>query len=151
MLPLKARAVSFLVIFTLLAIFGTHPERVSGQNCGCAPQECCSQYGYCGSGDVYCGSGCREGRCYSSQNNRDGVSGVLTDEFFNGILAQVDGDCPGKGFYTRDAFLEALSSYPDFGTVGSTDDSTREIAAFFAHVTLESGCKFGISKDNISF
>ncbi|XP_073130050.1 endochitinase EP3-like [Henckelia pumila] len=134
----KARAVLFfLAIFILMTVFETRPGGVSGQKCGCAPQECCSQYGYCGTGDAYCGSGCRGGRCYSSQNN--GVSGIVTDEFFNGILDQADGECPGKGFYTRDAFLEALSSYPDFGAVGSTDDSKREIAAFFAHVTLESG------------
>ncbi|GAY32138.1 hypothetical protein CUMW_281050 [Citrus unshiu] len=40
--------------------------------------------------------------------------------------------------YTRDAFLNAANSYPEFGS-GSADDSKREIAAFFAHVTHETG------------
>jgi chitinase len=65
----------------------------------------------------------------------------VTDAFFNGILNQATGDCPGKSFYTRAAFLSALNSYTQFGTTGTADDSKREIAAFFAHVTHETGCK----------
>ncbi|XP_060210734.1 endochitinase EP3-like [Lycium barbarum] len=61
--------------------------------------------------------------------------------FFNGIADQAASNCEGKGFYTRAKFLEALKSNSNFGTVGSTDDSKREIAAFFAHVTHESGRK----------
>jgi hypothetical protein len=69
------------------------------------------------------------------------VADVVTDAFFNGILNQATGDCPGKSFYTRAAFLSALNSYTQFGTTGTADDSKREIAAFFAHVTHETGCK----------
>ncbi|XP_073301542.1 endochitinase EP3-like [Primulina huaijiensis] len=152
MLSLKARRISFLAIFTLFVVLGTHPGSVSGQNCGCATYECCSRFGYCGTGDAYCGHGCRSGRCYSSPEDRniDGkrVSSIVTDEFFNAILDQADEGCPGKGFYTRAAFLEALSSFPNFGTDGSADVSKREIAAFFAHVTHETGFMCNIEELN---
>ncbi|KAG2721876.1 hypothetical protein I3760_02G101500 [Carya illinoinensis] len=66
------------------------------------------------------------------------VADIVTDDFFNGILNQASGDCPGKSFYTRAAFLSALSSYNQFGS-GSADESKREIAAFFANVAHETG------------
>ncbi|KAB1219447.1 Endochitinase PR4 [Morella rubra] len=115
----------------------------SAQNCGCAANQCCSQYGYCGTGDAYCGQGCKGGPCYSSPSppstNGISVSDIVTDDFFNAILNQATGDCPGKSFYTRTAFLDALNAYSQFGQDGSPDDSKREIAAFFAHVTHETG------------
>nr|POE97375.1 endochitinase ep3 [Quercus suber] len=53
------------------------------------------------------------------------------------ILDQADSNCAGKYFYSRDAFLEALNSYSEFGGDNSVDDSKREIAAFFANVAHE--------------
>ncbi|KAJ0977145.1 hypothetical protein J5N97_012619 [Dioscorea zingiberensis] len=67
------------------------------------------------------------------------VADLVTPEFFDGITAKSPASCKGKSFYTRAAFLEALSSYPAFGRTGSHDDSGREIAAFFAHATHETG------------
>ncbi|GAB4830153.1 Endochitinase ep3 [Ancistrocladus abbreviatus] len=67
------------------------------------------------------------------------VPDVVTDAFFNGIIGQADPSCAGKNFYSRAAFLGALSFYPEFGTTGSDDDAKREIAAFFAHATHETG------------
>ncbi|CAI9770879.1 unnamed protein product [Fraxinus pennsylvanica] len=125
-----------------LAIFlvGTSPGEVYGQNCGCSPDLCCSQYGYCGTGNDYCGRGCQGGPCYAPpSSNGVSVPNIVTDAFFNGIADQAASNCAGKGFYTRAAFLEALGFYQQFGTVGSVDDSKREIAAFFAHVTHETG------------
>ncbi|KAI3795923.1 hypothetical protein L1987_38584 [Smallanthus sonchifolius] len=64
------------------------------------------------------------------------VSGLL----LVGILNSAAQDCGcRRGFYTRTTFLEALGNYGEFGTVGSEEDSRREIAAFFAHVTHETG------------
>jgi chitinase len=117
---------------------------VKGQNCGCAANLCCSQYGYCGTGNDYCGPGCREGPCTNASPGTSGVSvaDIVTQDFFNGIRNQASGgNCPGKSFFTRAAFLNALNLYPRFGTSGTADDSKREIAAFFAHVTHETGCK----------
>ncbi|GLT66499.1 hypothetical protein SLA2020_388600 [Shorea laevis] len=111
-LCVKKNLLTLAVVALILAGY------VKAQNCGCAANECCSQYGYCGTSDEYCGQGCKEGPCTSS-------------------LAS--GDCAGKSFYTRAAFLDALNSYTEFGTTGTADDSKREIAAFFAHVTHETG------------
>ncbi|KAL8136928.1 hypothetical protein V2J09_002929 [Rumex salicifolius] len=114
----------------------------AAQNCGCDTGLCCSKYGYCGTTDAYCGDGCQEGPCTSAPAGDTGVvvSDVVTDAFFDGIIDQADSSCAGKGFYSRSALLDAASGYPKFGTTGSSvDDSKREIAAFFAHVTHETG------------
>ncbi|KZV43108.1 chitinase 5-like [Dorcoceras hygrometricum] len=119
----------FLILAFASILLATRTP-VSGQNCGCASDLCCSQYGYCGTGNDYCGRGCQAGPCYAPPtSNGVSVSDIVT----------AAASCEGKGFYTRAAFLEALGSYSQFGTVGSTDDSKREIAAFFAHVTHETG------------
>ena len=122
---------------------------VSAQNCGCASGLCCSQYGYCGTGDPYCGTGCREGPCYgstpstpSTPSSGGSVADIVTADFFNGIISQADSSCAGKNFYTRDAFLNALNSYNQFGTGGSADDTKREVAAAFAHFTHETGREY---------
>ncbi|KAK9266658.1 hypothetical protein L1049_021633 [Liquidambar formosana] len=116
------------------------PGYVVGQNCGCASNECCSQYGYCGTSSDYCGAGCQEGPCFAPPPTNDvSVADIVTDAFFNAIIDEADAGCAGKDFYTRAVFLDTLNSYPQFGRVGSVDDSKREIAAFFAHVTHETG------------
>lgn len=122
---------------------------VVAQNCNCAPNLCCSRFGFCGTGEPYCGEGCKGGPCTSTpsnpstpstpSNNDVSVANIVTPEFFNGIINKAGADCAGKKFYTRDAFINALNAYPNFGKVGSSDDSKREIAAFFAHVTHETG------------
>ncbi|CAL5348062.1 unnamed protein product [Camellia sinensis] len=72
-------------------------------------------------------------------SNGASVSNIVTKSFFNGIINQASAGCAGKSFFTRSAFLNAVRSYPSFGTTGTTDDSKREIAAFFAHATHETG------------
>ncbi|KAK6122572.1 hypothetical protein DH2020_043681 [Rehmannia glutinosa] len=132
------RFVIKLILLTLCK--DVNMKLILGQNCGCAADLCCSQWGYCGTGNDYCGRGCQSGPCFAPPSGNGGsVADIVTDAFFNGIADQAEGSCAGKGFYTRAAFLEALSSYPQFGTVGSAEDSRREIAAFFAHVTHETG------------
>ncbi|CAK9161694.1 unnamed protein product [Ilex paraguariensis] len=133
---------NLLTIFLVCLLAEALPKSVVGQNCGCAADLCCSQYGYCGSGNEYCGPGCQAGPCFSPPSSNGGsVADIVTDAFFNGIADQAGAGCAGKGFYTRAAFLEALSLYSQFGSVGSADDSKREIAAFFAHATHETGRK----------
>ncbi|GLU04941.1 hypothetical protein SLE2022_220690 [Rubroshorea leprosula] len=124
----------FLVITAILA--GTMPGNILAQNCGCAANECCSRWGFCGNDQDYCGagSGCQQGPCIT---NDVSVLDVVTQEFFDGILGQADANCVGKNFYTRDAFRQALSAYSKFSKSGTADDAKREIAAFFAHVTHE--------------
>jgi chitinase len=110
------------------------PENTFGQNCGCAPDLCCSRWGFCGLDSDFCGTGCQEGPC--TPPSAVSVADIVTESFFNGIL-NTDGSCVGRGFYTRAVFLDALSSFEAFGRTGSNDDSRREIAAFFAHASHE--------------
>ncbi|XP_057771337.1 chitinase 6-like [Salvia miltiorrhiza] len=125
--------VSFL---TLLSLLLGGEQCVSAQKCSCRTSECCSKYGYCGNGPDYCGPDCHSGPCTGSNGVK--VGDIVTDAFFNGIIAKQDRpNCAGKGFYTRPRFVEAAAAYPSFGTIGSPDDSKREIAAFFAHVAHE--------------
>jgi chitinase len=69
------------------------------------------------------------------------VANVVTDAFFNGITSQAGSGCEGSNFYSRAAFLNAASAYSGFAQGGSEDDGKREIAAFFAHATHETGRK----------
>ncbi|KAK3029641.1 hypothetical protein RJ639_037958 [Escallonia herrerae] len=139
MVPLNVRK-QVLAFLLAIVLTGALPESAFGQDCGCAAGLCCSQYGYCGSGNDYCGKGCREGPCYAPPGpNGASVAGIVTDAFFSRIIGQAAASCTGKSFYTRAAFIRAVGSYPRFGTTGSTDDSKREIAAFFAHATHETG------------
>ncbi|KAL9237520.1 hypothetical protein vseg_012056 [Gypsophila vaccaria] len=122
------------------------------QNCVCDPSLCCSQFGFCGTGDEYCGTGCQSGPCNTPSTPSGGSSGVsvsdiVTQAFFDGIISQAADSCPGKNFYTRDAFLSVISGYPAFGTTGSSDDSKREIAAFFANAAHETG-RFCSTEEN---
>ncbi|KAJ4842494.1 hypothetical protein Tsubulata_027080 [Turnera subulata] len=137
---------NLLLIISLSAILaaGAMPtEMVMAQKCGCASNLCCSQYGYCGTGEAYCGRGCKEGPCFgSSVSNSEravAVEDIVTEKFFDDIINQAGEGCVGKSFYTRDAFLAAVKKYPQFGKGDSATQSRREIAAFFAHVTHETG------------
>lgn len=132
-----------LLAFSLFTLFLATLNPAFGQNCGCAANECCSQWGYCGTTIEYCGRGCQGGPCSAPpSSNGASVPDIVTDAFFNGISDGTASSCPGRGFFTRGAFLDAVGSYPQFGTVGSSEDSRREIAAFFAQITHETGRKY---------
>ena len=124
-----------------LVIVGILAVNVKGA-CNCAANECCSKFDFCGTTAEHCGEGCKSGPCTTTTTNDVSVPDIVTEGFFNGILNQAQGDCPGKSFYTRAAFLDALNSYNQFAKSGSSDDGKREIAAFFAHATHETGSKF---------
>lgn len=71
MATMKAAALAMKVLvlgLLLLAYAGmmTHAQQCGSQAGGavCANDYCCSQYGYCGLGGDYCGSGCQSGPCY---------------------------------------------------------------------------------------
>ncbi|KAH0912069.1 hypothetical protein HID58_035390 [Brassica napus] len=125
---------------TILIVLQAFCTTTKAQNCGCSPDLCCSQFGFCGNTSDYCGVGCQQGPCFAPPPaNGVSVDEIVTQEFFNGIIDQAESSCAGNGFYSRGAFLEALESYSRFARIGSVDDSRREIAAFFAHVTHETG------------
>ncbi|KAF3548277.1 hypothetical protein DY000_02001857 [Brassica cretica] len=97
----------------LLCFLGFYSETVKSQNCGCSPDLCCSQFGFCGTGNDYCGPGCQS----------------------VGITNRAGSDCAGKGFYTRDAFINAANTFPSF----ANSVTSLEIATMFAHFTQEVG------------
>ncbi|WVZ86655.1 LOW QUALITY PROTEIN: hypothetical protein U9M48_033406 [Paspalum notatum var. saurae] len=70
------------------------------------------------------------------------VSSVVTDSSFNGIQSQAASGCQGTSFYSRSAFLSAVSA----AARTSQDDGKREIAAFFANAAHETGRKFLIGE-----
>ncbi|KAK8449087.1 hypothetical protein SEVIR_7G158500v4 [Setaria viridis] len=115
----------------------------AAQNCGCQTGYCCSKHGYCGTTSDYCGAGCKSGPCTGGGSGGGGanVGNVVTDAFFNGIKSQAGSGCEGSNFYSRNAFMDAANKYSDFAHGGSEADGKREIAAFFAHVTHETGRK----------
>ncbi|KAL2900989.1 Endochitinase EP3, partial [Bienertia sinuspersici] len=65
------------------------------------------------------------------------VPNLVIDVFFNGITSQTSSSCAGRRFYTGFAFFSALKSNANFRTRGSSDDTKREVVAFFANVTHE--------------
>lgn len=144
---MRKELLTLLIVVVLVEIFlaGALPKNVMAQSCGCAQNLCCSRHGYCGTGNDYCGEGCQQGPCFQSPSNGVSVASTVTPQFFNGILSKATGNCPGRDFFKRQAFLDAVNSYPEFGRSGSVDDSKREIAAFFAHATLETGRKIFFS------
>lgn len=128
------------ILFLAAVLAGALPCLTIAQDCGCTPDLCCSRWGYCGSGNDYCGTGCQEGPCFASPEPTNvSVSSIVTQAFFDSIIGAADPSCPGKNFYSRSVFLQAIDSYPLFGREGSVNDSKLEIAAFFAHVTHETG------------
>ncbi|XP_056176234.1 basic endochitinase-like isoform X1 [Syzygium oleosum] len=125
----------------------------TAQQCGsqaggvlCPDELCCSKYGYCGSTEEYCGDDCQS-QCNPnaslpstltptpSGSGRD-IGSLISQDLFNEMLKhRNDGNCPGKGFYTYDAFITAAKSFGGFGTTGDTDTRKREIAAFLAQTS----------------
>ncbi|CAL4997778.1 unnamed protein product [Urochloa decumbens] len=72
MATMKAATLALKVLvlgILLLAYAGliTHAQPTCGSEAGgaiCSNNLCCSQYGYCGLGGDYCGTGCQSGPCY---------------------------------------------------------------------------------------
>ncbi|GLJ38902.1 hypothetical protein SUGI_0793020 [Cryptomeria japonica] len=128
-------SVSLLLILLLLVGVGVC------QNCGCSNGLCCSKYGYCGTGNPYCGEGCKEGPCYSSPSTGGGgsVGSIVTAGVFNSIVGGAGSGCKGKGFYNYNAFINAANAFKGFGTSGSSDVNKRELAAYFANAGHETG------------
>ena len=77
--------------------------------------------------------------------------GTHNGEFLQWDNSQAGEGCAGRNFYSRSAFLNAAKSYSQFGQGGSADDSKREIAAFFAHVTHETGRKIPSLKKTLGY
>ncbi|XP_038693631.1 endochitinase-like [Tripterygium wilfordii] len=115
----------------------------SAEQCGrqadgalCPGGACCSQYGWCGNTNEYCGEGCQS-QCGGGGGGGD-IEAIISRDMFNDIFPHINEDvCRGKGIYTYDAFLAAANAYPAFGTTGDDATRKREIAAFLAQTSHE--------------
>ncbi|KAG2703638.1 hypothetical protein I3760_06G147500 [Carya illinoinensis] len=136
------------------------PPPIPGQ-CGvqaggalCPNGLCCSQWGWCGNTEAYCGTGCQS-QCPSPPPppspivptpppppsptpSGDDVSSIISSSLFDELLPyRNDPRCESNGFYSYDAFLAAARSFPGFGTTGDVDTRKREIAAFLGQTSHE--------------
>ncbi|QCD82135.1 endochitinase-like [Vigna unguiculata] len=112
------------------------------QRCGrefggavCGNGLCCSQYGWCGNSNEHCGTGCQS-QCQASSSGD--ISSIISPSLFEEMLKHRNNQaCPGRGFYTYDAFITAARSFRGFGTTGDTNTRKREMAAFFGQTSHE--------------
>ena len=141
-----------LLSLMLLLVTASLGQEQCGKQAGgklCGGGLCCSQYGYCGSTPAYCSTGCQS-QCGSSgspstpstptptPSGSGGISSLISKSLFEQMLKhRNDAACPGKGFYTYEAFISAANSFGAFGTTGDTDTRKREIAAFLAQTSHE--------------
>ncbi|GAA0156851.1 hypothetical protein Leryth_006977 [Lithospermum erythrorhizon] len=141
------RDYSILILFSLALL-----SLASAQQCGsqaggalCPNGLCCSQYGFCGTTDDYCKNNCQS-QCGgatptptpTTPSGGSGISSIVTQAFFDQMLKySKDSRCQSNGFYTYNAFLDAASSFSEFGTTGDTTTRKREIAAFLAQTSHE--------------
>ena len=138
---------SYILVALALFLAGA-----SAQQCGrdagnalCRDRLCCSRFGFCGDTSEYCGTGCQSqcGGPATPSNptpapSGGGVGGIVTRQLFDEMLKhRNDGACPGRNFYTHDAFLRAAAMFPGFGTEGDDATRRREIAAFFGQTSHE--------------
>lgn len=120
------------VVSLLLTLQGSLAEQCGRQAGGalCPGGACCSQYGWCGTTPEYCTTGCQS-QC-SGAGGDIPISRSTFDEFL-----KHRNDCPSKGFYSYDAFINAAKAFPGFGTAGDDATRKREIAAFLAQTSHE--------------
>ncbi|XP_058090711.1 basic endochitinase-like [Magnolia sinica] len=150
---MRTRALIFL---TLASLLGAFAEQCGKQNGGalCPGGLCCSEYGWCGTTEAYCGKGCQS-QCPTPPapvpsppptiptpppppGSGGDLSSLIPQSLFEEMLKhRNDVACPANGFYTYDAFISAASAFPDFATVGDTETRKREIAAFLAQTSHE--------------
>ncbi|XP_062230344.1 LOW QUALITY PROTEIN: chitinase 7-like [Phragmites australis] len=152
---MKVLAVGVLAL--AFATVPAHAQQCGGQAGGvlCPDGLCCSQYGYCGTTDDYCGAGCQS-QCggavgggvapvKAEQCGRQaggacagGVASMVTRDLFDRMLPhRDDAACPARGFYNYDAFIAAARAFPAFGATGDGNARKQEVAAFLAQTSHE--------------
>ncbi|XP_030440328.1 basic endochitinase-like [Syzygium oleosum] len=144
MISQKMRLGSFIPLLLLASVLGATTQQCGSQagEAKCVGGLCCSKFGYCGSGPAYCGDGfqiqCTPSGLPTPSGGGGDIGGLISQDLFNKLLKhRNDGNCPGKGFYTYDAFITAAKSFGGFGTTGGTGTRKREIAAFLAQTSHE--------------
>ncbi|OQS02258.1 endochitinase [Thraustotheca clavata] len=114
-------------------------------NAGCDTKSnypCCSKYGWCGNGSGYCDSNiCSGGKPSPSPSSKapapvpgtNGIKKYLPESQFNQLF-------PNRNpTYTYQHLVSMAAKYSSFANSGNADNDKRELAAFLAHVTHETG------------
>jgi chitinase len=143
----KMKIWAFTVFSLLLSLLlGGSAEQCGSQAGGalCPGGLCCSQFGWCGSTNDYCGTGCQS-QC-GGAGGGDLGSIISSAKFDEMLKHRNDGGCPGKGFYTYNAFISAANAFSGFGTTGDADTRKREIAAFLGQTSHETTGSFNQSQ-----
>ncbi|KAG6547903.1 hypothetical protein Mapa_010723 [Marchantia paleacea] len=147
----RALALLLLVVPFLLQASKAEDCGAAAGGALCPGDNCCSQYGFCGVGDNWCGDGCQSGPCYSGTPPSPPTAGGSCGDGAGGAVSasQFTSTFPSRNsFYTFGAFIDAANSFSGFGTAGDCTRRQREIAAFFAHVHHETGGLTKIVEDN---
>ncbi|KAF8719824.1 hypothetical protein HU200_024582 [Digitaria exilis] len=146
-----ATATAVLCVILLSAPSSSSVARA--QQCGsqaggalCRDCLCCSQFGFCGSTDPYCGAGCQS-QCTGcatpppsppASTPGTGVASLIPRDLFERLLLhRNDAACLARGFYTYDAFLAAAAAFRAFATTGGDEQRKREVAAFLGQTSHE--------------
>jgi chitinase len=143
----KMKIWAFTVFSLLLSLLlGGSAEQCGSQAGGavCPGGLCCSQFGWCGSTNDYCGTGCQS-QCGGA--GAGDLGSIISSAKFDEMLKhRNDGGCPGKGFYTYNAFISAANAFSGFGTTGDADTRKREIATFLGQTSHETTGSFNQSQ-----
>ncbi|KAL0013217.1 hypothetical protein SO802_000286 [Lithocarpus litseifolius] len=144
------KLVSLILLFFAF-LLGTTAEQCGTQAGGavCPNGLCCSQFGWRGNTNDYCGNGCQS-QCSSggslttpspttpSSGGGGDVSSLISATLFDQMLKyRNDPRCKSNGFYTYNAFIAAAQSFNGFGTTGDDTTRKRELAAFLALTSHE--------------
>ncbi|XP_027345793.1 endochitinase-like [Abrus precatorius] len=143
---------SFLVLCLIAFTLGAKAEQCGKQAGGavCPNGLCCSEFGWCGNTESYCGKGCQS-QCKPSGStpkptpstptpkpSGGDISRIISSSVFDQMLKyRNDGRCAAHGFYTYNAFIAAARSFNAFGTTGDDTIRKRELAAFLAQTSHE--------------
>lgn len=98
--------------------------RALRRNACADPNECLSKWGFCGTGALYCGDGCKGGPCWS--NNGGGNSDIIDSATFGCVFNTISSSA-------RNIQFQGLR---DSGWKPANKD---EAAVFLAHVYHETG------------
>lgn len=146
---MKFRALFVFSLFLAFVILGS-AEQCGRQNGGalCPNGLCCSEFGWCGTTEAYCGEGCQS-QCDGGDSGEiidDGsgieptgpIADLISKEMFEEMFKYKDDSrCHAVGFFTYNAFIAAANAFPEFGNVGDDETRLREIAAFLGQTSHE--------------
>ncbi|KAJ4824771.1 hypothetical protein Tsubulata_045136 [Turnera subulata] len=113
---MRAWAFTGIALPLLLSLLlGSSSAEQCGRQAGgakCSGGLCCSQYGWCGDTAEYCTDGCQS-QCGGGGGGGGDLGSIISRATFEEMLKhRNDNACPGKGFYTYDAFIAAAKAFP---------------------------------------